>query len=320
MKLKIRKRLYKMKDADLVQDADDKINSATRDAAELLAYGVTPATIADITTARTSFNSFDPDIFYMAEVMIATENKNISRQAILTQIRQIAGRAGLQFGEDSAKYRKFDTKNLSQNTDNDLFRVARSVISAATEYLAELTPTGLTMPIIAALEAITNTFDTQIDTQKTKIKARDIAVDERIALGNTLYTLLAKLCEQGKLCFETVNEAKYNDYIIYKSTATPAAQFETDGTVAPNAVGTSTVSGIEDSTNITLKNTSSSTLQFYFAQNVLDMPGAVFIMVPPNTQQTHIATALGYNEALDITRLNIFNPNPTESSYTVLWD
>ena len=320
MKLKIRKRDYKMGDATLVQTADDFVDSAQRDATELAAFGITPASITAIETARTAFADKPSDVFYMSDMMIATEAKNALRQQLLSEVRQIGGRAKIKFGEDSAKYRKFDLEKLSAQTDNDLVRVGRSAIEAATEYLAELATTGLTQTMIDDLKATNVAFDDAIDAQKKAIKKRDFAVDERIMLGNELYKLVVELAEYGKLCWEEVNEAKYNDYVIYRSAVAHPPLFETEGTVSAGEVVSASVSGVSVDTHLILANNSVVDLQFYFADSPVGETGAHIVVVPPNSELSVQAIALGFNEVEGSVYLNVRNTSLTDAGYKIKWD
>ncbi len=320
MKVKVRKRIYKMKDADLVQFADDIVDIAERDETELLNYGVTAATVTAVTTARTAFVNFNGDIIFLGAVMLSTEVKNASRLEILKELKQISGRARIKFGQESAKFRTFETKDINNQPDNELVRIARSAKTAAEALLAELTGAGLTQGMIDNLETLNNAFDIQIDLKRNKIRARDTATDERIKLGNELYTLVAGICENGKLCWEAENEAKYNDYVIYKNAGTTPPQFETEGTVSANSGTSTTVSGISSTTNITLKNTGDAPLQFFFAEDPTDIAAPISIPVAPQTQITLTANLIGFNEDTDFTRLNVYNPSPLEGSFSILWD
>ena len=79
---------------------------------------------------------------------------------------------------------------------------------------------------LAAYTAKINSLDSAIDDQHEAIKIRDNAVNDRIVLGNHLYSLLVVLATKGKLCWIDVNEALYNDYIIYQSSHSPAQVVE----------------------------------------------------------------------------------------------
>lgn len=319
MKLKIRKRTYRMKDADLTQTSDDIVDSAERDAAELVAYGITPVEITAIKAARDAFADMPSDNNFMADMMIATETKNATREQLHIAARQITGRAKIKFGDKSGKYRKFDTDDMSQLSDNDFVRAIRGVELAATEFLTELDSTGLTQTMIDDLLALRILFDDQVDAQKSAIKARDIAVDERIRLGNELYALLVTLADTGKLCWESVNEAKYNDYVIYKTSSSTTPQFEVDGSVDAGSVVSTSVTGITPETTLILRNTSTAVLDFFFAENPTDTTGTNVATVPANSEQTLTALQLGYNEAADIIRLNVFNQSAIAGSYEIEW-
>jgi hypothetical protein len=89
--------------------------------------------------------------------------------------------------------------------------------------LPQLRTTELTQDFLDTLEKNILTFDDAIDAQIASIRNRDIAVEERVGEGNVLYAELVKLCNTGKDIFYSINEAKYNDYVIYN---TPTGKVE----------------------------------------------------------------------------------------------
>ena len=45
-----------------------------------------------------------------------------------------------------------------------------------------------------------------------------VKTQERVNDGNLLYGFVARYCEVGKIIWQDVDEAKYNDYVIYHTT------------------------------------------------------------------------------------------------------
>ena len=86
---------------------------------------------------------------------------------------------------------------------------------AATEKLAHLQSEGLTQGKIDTLIAQGIILDDNIDAVAKGISDRDLATESRIETLNTLYALLMKYASIGQDIFYELNEAKYNDYVIY---------------------------------------------------------------------------------------------------------
>ena len=309
-------RRYRMSDARLVQLTDSVRQSAQRDAAELLNYGVTAATITALEAARDAFADNPTDEELSGDLVIATQAKNAQKLELQRQVRQISDRARIKFGEADGRFRKFGVELLTRQGDDELIRTAKRVVRVATGLLPELTSEGLTAIMIAELGATADTFDNLVDAQDEAFKNRDIAVDERISLGNTLYDLLVNLAAKGKLCWEDVNEAKYNDYILTASSS-PATQV-TEGNVAAQSVVSTSVTGVSTATVLTLRNTGNVPLSFYFAVLPTDPTGPSPITVAPNESVTRNAIELGYSE--QASRFNVNNEQEAPGSYRIEWE
>ncbi|MCX6153292.1 MAG: hypothetical protein NT007_03945 [Candidatus Kapabacteria bacterium] len=90
-------------------------------------------------------------------------------------------------------------------------------VGIAREYLTDLTSVGLTDAMIDDLEDTAQLMEDSMNEIATAQETRDIKAVERIEKGNELYALVSRYCEIGKYIWEDVNEAKYNDYVIYGS-------------------------------------------------------------------------------------------------------
>lgn len=309
-------RRYRMSDARLVQLTDSVRQSAQRDATELIAYGVTAATITALEAARDAFADNPTDEELSGDLVISTQAKNAEKLELQRQVRQISDRARIKFGEADGRFRKFGVDLLTRQGDDELIRTAKRVVRVATSLLPELTSEGLTAAMITALGTSADTFDNLVDTQDDAFKNRDIAVDERISLGNALYDLLVNLAAKGKLCWEDVNEAKYNDYILTSGSSSTTQV--TEGTVAAQAVVSTSVTGVSAATVLTLRNTGAVPLSFYFAELPTDPNGPSPITVAPAETLSRTATELGYSELYS--RFNVHNEQEAPSSYRIEWE
>lgn len=313
------KRTYKISDADLPQMSDKTVLFATRDLALLADYGVTTATIEEIEDLSEEMKNKETDQELMADMMIATEEKEAKRELVLSAIKQIVERAKFKFGEGSSQLRRFGAEMLSKNTDPKLVRVANRVIRTATKYLAELDSEGVKSTLIADLLAKNQQFDASLEVQEDAISDRDIAVQERIALGNNLYAKVVILAGKGKLCFLETDEARYNDYVLYPSSGTPDTSNTVEGDVAANSVVNISATVVSANTVFEIKNTGDADLKFYFAQNPTDLSGLAFILITSGQNRTTTAIELGYNPALEYDRLNVNNETAVEGSYEITY-
>ena len=309
-------RKYRKSDATLTQLSDSIQHSALRDADALAHYGVSADDIAQLQATRDAFANSPTDTELSTDLVIATQAKNAERQIMLEHIRQITERVRIKYGAQDGQYRLFGADLLTRQTDDELLRTARRTIYRATALLPSLSTEGLSPAMITALDTSLHTFDHLIDQQREAISNRDLAVDQRISLGNQLYKQLLKLAAKGKLCWGAINEAKYNDYIL--TLRGPKQPHSTEGTIAPSSVVATSVSGLKAATSLTLRNTGMVPLQFFFAPNPTDTHSPMQQLVPPNSSSTCTAHLIGY--AAKCKRLNVYNPEASAGSYGIDWD
>lgn len=208
-------RVYNMTDAQLVQTCDNLLNAAERDEVEMSLRGYSLTRRQQIKILRDDFNDFPPDAYFSSVRLEATENKNISREKLEIKLRSIFVMAANKFGVNTAKYKRFGSTDISRQTDDQLIRNAKLVHLTATSLLNELSSEGLTTTWLSELDTLRQELDNNLDQQKIAERERDIATEERVEKGNILYTELTKLASVGKDIWYSVNESKYNDYLIY---------------------------------------------------------------------------------------------------------
>ena len=210
---------YTLADADLAQLADDVVHLVQRDSTEFATRGVNAARLTAFKAKRDDFKLADTDQFMESLKMVKTETKNNLRDQLEVQLRTLITMAENTWERGSAHFKSLGDLAVSQMTDQDLVRNANNIIRVCTAYLTALAPEGMTSPMLVTAEIIRISFDDSIDEQVRAIQLRDIRTEERINLGNALYDEVVKICNSGKNIWENVNEAKYNDYVIYSSTS-----------------------------------------------------------------------------------------------------
>lgn len=215
MKKEVAVRLYKLTDGVLKQKADEFINLLDRDSAEFAERGYDAAAKTAFTNARDAVATLPSDETLEAQKMVLTEDKEAARNALERSMRTLFNMAGNHFGTQSAQYRAFGPADLSRQPDAELARTYKITAAAATANLSELASEGLTQTMIDQLNAKGTAFDASIDAVAQGITDRDIATEQRVELLNALYLLVKKYAGIGQDIFYDVNEAKYNDYIIY---------------------------------------------------------------------------------------------------------
>ena len=76
---------------------------------------------------------------------------------------------------------------------------------------------GVNENVIKKVADATQAFETALNIQQDKVADRDIAVENRIESGNSIYKEMVLLCDIGKDIWAETDLAKYENYAIYES-------------------------------------------------------------------------------------------------------
>jgi len=211
----VSKRTYNMTDAELAMFTSNLIVFMTRDATEFAAKGVDALAITALETLGDAFEVFPNDEYYRADVTLAVEAKDAARENCEVQARAVIGCARIKWGDSSAQVKRFGAGSMTNEPDKKCLTTMRQVVTVATDYLLDLAAEGLTQAMIDALDAEAQTMEDEMNDIAGKEAVRDLKTQERIDKGNELYGFVTKYCEIGKIIWQDVDEAKYNDYVIY---------------------------------------------------------------------------------------------------------
>ena len=214
MKKTMATRNYKLADAILKQKADEFLNLLDRDI-EFADRGYNAAAKTQFIALRDDVEVLPSDEKLESQKIELTATKDAARSALEKTMRTIFNMASNRFGSQSAQYRSFGNAEISRLPDAELVRVSKIMIIAANANLAEMATEGLTQAMIDSLTTKSEALDVAIDDVAKGISDRDIATEHRIETLNSLYNLVIKYAGIGQDIFYEVNEAKYNDYVIY---------------------------------------------------------------------------------------------------------
>jgi hypothetical protein len=199
----------------LKQLADSTLILIDRDIVQFTDRGFTPVKRTELVTAINTFSGFATDEQLSGIKVAITITKDTERNALEKQMRSILLAARNVFGEASGAYREFGNPDVGHQTDAELVRNAKMMVTTTTKYLSNLATEGITAAKITAFDALKTSFDTSIDLQTQAIYNRDNATEQRAILANSLYALIIKHSDTGKDIWAEVSEAKYNDYVVY---------------------------------------------------------------------------------------------------------
>jgi hypothetical protein len=208
-------REYSLSDGALIEKTDSIISFATRDTAELTPEGVTLARLDALKDKRDDFNEMEDDEEWEGLVSEKVEEKNIAAALCETTVHNIRRMAANVFGEGKPKYKRFGFEGINRLEEDKKPKAYYRVWRRATAALADLTDEGLTALKLSDFKTAIDDFDVKLDVVDDTIADRDAATEERIELGNEIYTELVKVSNTGKDYWFDKSEAKYNDYVIY---------------------------------------------------------------------------------------------------------
>lgn len=215
MKPTVRK--YSMSDADLMMYTSNLVQNMTRDTVEFDSRGVDSAAITALENLGDAFEVFPTDESMVGLIKIAVDNKNSLRAICTAKIQLISGFFEQKWGIRSGQYSRLGIRNLQKVKDSQFLRVSRGVVVVANEYIAELTTEGLTQSLIDDLSTEAQNFEDALNSVDEAEENRDLKTRERIKKGNELYSYVKQYSTIGKLIWENVDEAKYEDYVIQKT-------------------------------------------------------------------------------------------------------
>lgn len=215
--MKAIEREYNMSDADLCMLASNFVVFMNRDSAPFLVRGVAALDITAFEALGDAFEVFPTDAEYSGLVTIEVDAKIAYRASSMLMVQSISGYLEQKWGLGSGQYKRLGIKGIASVGDSSFLVKSRGVARVATEYLADLTPIGLAQADIDALEAEAQLFEDKMNAVKDAKAVRDAKTQERAEKGNELYSFVKQYSVIGKLIWENVDEAKYNDYIIYKT-------------------------------------------------------------------------------------------------------
>ena len=215
MKKKEVVRAYNFSDGKLITTTKEKIAFIRRDAAEFDGYGITSAMVDELENQAIHFSDTATDVELVSDQTEVTTTKDIVADKLKVAIRGVMSRVVLKYAVESARYRKFGTEALSQQSDAELIIIAGRVFRVGTDMLADLADNGLTAAMLNDVKTLKDELEHELIGMNLKIADRDIEQESRVEAANAIYATLIKYTNTGQSIWETSNVAKYNDYVVY---------------------------------------------------------------------------------------------------------
>jgi hypothetical protein len=208
---------FKLTDSELPIKVSQVVDSMERDEAEFIVRGVSAVDRQALETEGNEYEELYPDDYYRGRIVSATTAKNIAENETYRLVQRVSGFVQQKYGLSSGEYISMKVKGYANMSEDKKLKSSRTVANVAESLLPELSPIGLTQGDIDNLRTKAQEFEDGIDLIATREGERRNATMGRINLGNALYSKLAEYCEIGKLIWENINPAFYDDYVIYKT-------------------------------------------------------------------------------------------------------
>ncbi len=243
-------REYNFSDAELKNLSDNVLNSVQRDKVQFALRGITDEKLAQVQTLVSNFANMPTDVEFMGAVASATLNKDTIAENLRVKLRSVRTMAQNVHGSRSPLYRSFGFEGMDKMSDDQLYLHGKRVIREATAQLTQLTPEGLTAAMITAIQTLLTNFENAIHAKQQVEKARDIQTQLRLDAGNALYNAITRLCNTGKDIWASVNEAYYNDYVIYTAPSVAKPANANPGMISGTITNSATGNALPDVTGI----------------------------------------------------------------------
>lgn len=219
MKKQPGQRNFNMPDPDLYVMCMERIRLAHRDQAHFEKYGYSLDRLKGFANQCEQYKNLPDDHEMVGDQMISTEKKGAAADRLRAAIRGVMTRVAMKFHDKTGRFRKFGTSKLGDMTDPHLLFCARRVVRVARAQLDFLPETGLNENHIRKVADAATDFEQALNIQHDRWHDRDIAVEQRMNLGNKIYVELVKVSDIGKNIWELTDRTKYDQYCIYESNA-----------------------------------------------------------------------------------------------------
>lgn len=302
---------------ELINLSFEKEALLTRDLADLTARGITAARLTAFGTLRSNFVAVPTDVTLVANISIAKNQRDALADPLRISIREVQGIAANTFGSGSAEHKSFIPQALSDLDAGALYLLSSTIVAQGTNYLAQMTPKGLTAAMLTSITTQANNLKPKITAFELAQWAQLLGTQNRHNTANALYDEMAAMCETAIVYYQDRNPLKASEYIIYQTTGT---QQQRNGIVAATNTVYRSFDGLTADAAFKLKVIDGNDLVFYFSQTEGSDAGTktVTVSVDPNNFTETTAADLGYDSSTGFIKFNIKNSGSVESVYRVV--
>ena len=207
-------RHFAMSYAELYETAMRIAKAMQRDIDDLSQFGITESKITVLNDLIEDYLEHLNDEVYKADYMYAVQDRQMKRDALNKVLKRIGISAEIVFKNNYATMSSLVFENMSKTTDAEFAVTASKIHTNAVKNLSALASQLITAEYLATMQTMITQFSISITEARTKLDIRENKTEERIILANTIYDNLVDVCKYGKLLYEDVSPAKYNDYLL----------------------------------------------------------------------------------------------------------
>ena len=205
---------------------NSKTSFAQRDEEALAPYGYNLAKIDQIRSMNSNLLALPNDALMELNRKDLTVEKNSLIETALNQLSTIKSLVKLLVGRNSSSIANLKLHNISRLNEAKLLIRINTVISLLEKKFALHSNLSSIQPSIDELkETASKLLEllVQIDLAESE---RNLATSERTVLANRLYDELMQMCHVGKMAWKDVDAVKYQDFIVYESSASVTSEEE----------------------------------------------------------------------------------------------
>ena len=201
----------------LTQRADRIDSLLERDADQLMNYGYDATFRTSFNAKVTTFRQLPSDNYWLGQQTLKTDAKNKAVNQLTGLLGDLRLKSKYALGEKSMEYKALRFNKLKNIKPQDLILLANHICTTCRGLLEKLASRSVTEETLSEIEAAVAVLDDAIDEQQQSISTREAKTVEREKTANEIYDQISEVCEAGKKIWDGVNEAYYNDYVIYSS-------------------------------------------------------------------------------------------------------
>ena len=290
-----------------------------RDQKELLPRGISIERLDELAADRQLFIDMPNYKMEFRKHTLALQSCEEKRIALANAIIEIKGIAANTFTKKGTNYFVFNLLAINKMPEETLIESVPTFVKYGKANMDTMGTRGLTLDMLTNITTLADELSTLLEVPTELLSDTNTMTISRHVSANKLYEEMRNMCEAGHLFYKITNKVKANDYVMDRSKPKFTKR---EGTVKGNASISRKTDGIMDKTEIKLKVTDGTSVQFYFGREKKALPTEKALTVINNKKDyvTVTSASLGYDKEGGIIHFVIHNPNEDEATFLLKID